>query len=235
MMGAQRLSISRVESKLPTNPKPKSPPSGVNLPQGGWRPLRLPTRRSFAHQRIRTKKGRAKATDHLSSQPTPGNGSSNVRYIIERRTSSITHRSRRRLAPVEVGPDIGAAPAARLAHEPRLEIRQPQVIGPAIGAECNVMAATIVGAIDEDTLHAHLAHLAQCDLYRAAVRKRVALMADGSKHAAIKSVAGTTRQIINPLGFAPRASYCASWLWKRKSHRKRNRQRLAAHARRLRR
>ena len=83
-----------------------------------------------------------------------------------RRTSSVTHRSGGRLVPVEVGPDVCAAPSAGRAGEARLDVRQPYVIWPAIGAKGDGMAATTVDAIDQDAAPAPLAHGAEGDLLR---------------------------------------------------------------------
>ena len=55
---------------------------------------------------------------------------------------------------MEVGPHIGAAPAAGRADEPGLKIGQPNVFWPGIGAGRDVMRAVIVAAIDQDTANA---------------------------------------------------------------------------------
>jgi hypothetical protein len=44
----------------------------------------------------------------------------------------IAHGADRRFVAVEVRPHVGAALAARGAGEPRLEIGQPDVIGPSV-------------------------------------------------------------------------------------------------------
>jgi hypothetical protein len=44
--------------------------------------------------------------------------------------------------PVEVRPHVCAPFAARLAHKLRLDVRQPQIIGPVIGHQRDRVAAT---------------------------------------------------------------------------------------------
>jgi hypothetical protein len=76
-----------------------------------------------------------------------------------------TPSQERRLAPVEVRPDLCPALAAGGADKARLDIGKPDLIGPAVCAEGDGMAATILGAIDKDAVHAHIAtHLAEGDL-----------------------------------------------------------------------
>jgi hypothetical protein len=62
--------------------------------------------------------------------------------------------------------DCGAAPPAFLADKPRLDVGQPQIVGPAVGAEGYGMAAMVVGAVDQDAANDHIAHLAEGDLLR---------------------------------------------------------------------
>lgn len=50
--------------------------------------------------------------------------------------------------PIKVRPDVGAAPAARPANEPRLEVGQPQIVRPAIGVQGHAVAASVVSAVD---------------------------------------------------------------------------------------
>jgi hypothetical protein len=52
-----------------------------------------------------------------------------------RRTSSIAHLANRRPAPVEIRPHVGAALAAGLADEPRLEIGELEIVRPAVRTE----------------------------------------------------------------------------------------------------
>src|SRR5262249_28281468 len=66
--------------------------------------------------------------------------------------------------PIEVRPDIRAALAAGGTDEPRLNIRQSHVVRPVVGIHGDGMAALVVGAIDQDPAHAHLAHFAKGDL-----------------------------------------------------------------------
>jgi hypothetical protein len=63
-----------------------------------------------------------------------------------------------------IGPHVGTAPAARLTGEPRLEIGQPNVIRPSIGVGRCVVAAMVIGAIDQETANASGAHFAEGDL-----------------------------------------------------------------------
>jgi hypothetical protein len=58
--------------------------------------------------------------------------------------------------------------ATGFAHEPRLEIREPNVIRPWICADRDRVAAMKVLAIDQDAAHAGVAHLSEGDLLRAA-------------------------------------------------------------------
>jgi hypothetical protein len=68
---------------------------------------------------------------------------------------------------MKVRPDISASLATSFAYEPRLDVGQPDVVGPRISADRNGMAAAIVGAVHEDPVHATLAHLSEGDLLRA--------------------------------------------------------------------
>jgi hypothetical protein len=67
--------------------------------------------------------------------------------------------------PFKQRPDIGAALAAGGADELRLDVRQPHMIGPAVGADRDVVAALVVPAIiDQHIADAGRAHVAECDL-----------------------------------------------------------------------
>lgn len=81
--------------------------------------------------------------------------------------STISHHRDRRLVPIEVRPDVGAFLPAGLAHEPCLEIRQPDLIGPLVRADRDRVAAVEVLTIDQDAAHARRAHLSEGDLLRA--------------------------------------------------------------------
>jgi hypothetical protein len=48
-----------------------------------------------------------------------------------------------------VRPDVGAAVAARLADEMRLQIGQAHVVGTAVGADGDRMRAFVIGAVDQ--------------------------------------------------------------------------------------
>lgn len=84
---------------------------------------------------------------------------------------------------MEVRPHVSTAPAARRADEARLDVRQPRLIGPAVGAQGREMATVVVGAIDQDAVHAHLAHVLEGDLL--------------GPHAAYPSAALSPLQIVN--------------------------------------
>jgi hypothetical protein len=74
--------------------------------------------------------------------------------------------SRIRFHGSPIGPDIGAAPAARLTGKPLLKIGQADIIGPSITADCCVMAATKIGAVDQETANASGAHFGEGDFLR---------------------------------------------------------------------
>jgi hypothetical protein len=57
----------------------------------------------------------------------------------------------------EQGANIGTATATYRASETRLDIRQPDVVVPAIGAGLDVMTAAVVSAIDQHLGYAGLA------------------------------------------------------------------------------
>jgi hypothetical protein len=65
---------------------------------------------------------------------------------------------------VEIRADVGALLAAGLAGEQRLDIGQPDVIGPSIGVKARPMAAVIVRAIDQDSPNASPSHLGESNL-----------------------------------------------------------------------
>ena len=50
---------------------------------------------------------------------------------------------------LEQRPDIGATFAADGADEIRLDVRQPHMVGPGVGADLDAMAAPMVAAIDQ--------------------------------------------------------------------------------------
>jgi hypothetical protein len=62
----------------------------------------------------------------------------------------VAHPASRRLVPIEVGLTSAPRLPAGGADEARLNVGQPHLIRPAIGAERRGMAATVVGAIDQD-------------------------------------------------------------------------------------
>ena len=78
--------------------------------------------------------------------------------------SSIPHRRDRLLIPIEIRPDIGAALAAGRADKARLDVGEPDIIGPAVTAHGDKVAAFEVGAIDQQPAQAHVPHLGEGDL-----------------------------------------------------------------------
>ena len=57
--------------------------------------------------------------------------------------------------------------AADSTGEALLDIGQSGIIGPSIAADGDGVAAAVVGAIDHQAAHAHVAHLGEGDLLRA--------------------------------------------------------------------
>ncbi|MGY4503132.1 hypothetical protein ACVWYH_007089 [Bradyrhizobium sp. GM24.11] len=98
----------------------------------------------------------------------------------------IPHRCNLRLTPIEVGPDLGATTPALATDKERLDIRQSNIVGPAISVQRNVMAAP-VRAIDQDAAQPHLAHFAEGDLDRPTVGVRRRVASDLTRHAAIET------------------------------------------------
>ena len=66
--------------------------------------------------------------------------------------------------------DLAASIATGVADQARLDIGQPQLVGPAIGVHHAVMVAMVVAAIDEDAAHAGSAHFAEGDFLRIHLR-----------------------------------------------------------------
>jgi len=66
--------------------------------------------------------------------------------------------------PMEVRADIRAPLAAGLAGEAKLDIGQPNIIGPSVAADRRPMAALIIRAIDQETANASGAHFSEGDL-----------------------------------------------------------------------
>lgn len=95
----------------------------------------------------------------------------------------------------EIRPDFSPAIAASSANEPRLDIRQANIVRPAIGVEGNMMAAM---AVDQDPAHAHLAHLTEHDLHRPTVGVRRRVAACRAKHTAIKAASYVPRKLSIP-------------------------------------
>jgi hypothetical protein len=79
---------------------------------------------------------------------------------------SITPGERARLVPVKISADIRATPPTDFADKSRPEIREPKIIRPLINygrRQRDVMAAPVIGAIDQDAANAGFAHLAEGD------------------------------------------------------------------------
>ena len=68
---------------------------------------------------------------------------------------------------MKIPPDICAALAAGFADEPMLDVGQPDMIGPTVGAYRNRVAAFVVSAIDQQSVDAGCAQFAEGDLLRA--------------------------------------------------------------------
>jgi hypothetical protein len=68
--------------------------------------------------------------------------------------------------PIKQRPDIGPSLAAGCADEPSLQIGEPDVIRPWVGADREGLAALVIRAIDQDAAHASIAHLSEGDLDR---------------------------------------------------------------------
>jgi hypothetical protein len=51
---------------------------------------------------------------------------------------------------MKVRPNVGSPLAARRANEPRLKIRQPNIIPPSVATDRDVVAAPIIRAIDQE-------------------------------------------------------------------------------------
>jgi hypothetical protein len=74
--------------------------------------------------------------------------------------------NRHKSARSKFRPDVGATLAAGGADEIQFDVRRPDVIGPAVGGDLDVVAATMIAAIDQHVTHAGFAHLAEGDFLR---------------------------------------------------------------------
>ncbi|MGY4378296.1 hypothetical protein ACVWZR_006578 [Bradyrhizobium sp. i1.3.1] len=63
-------------------------------------------------------------------------------------------------------PHLRAALAAAAANKSRLDVGKPRIIRPAVSVGLDVMAATVIAAMDQHIAHAGFAHLAEGDLLR---------------------------------------------------------------------
>jgi hypothetical protein len=86
-----------------------------------------------------------------------------MRTVRSASTTASGTRPAAQLVPIEIGPHVRAALAAALANELRLEIGQPDLAGPRIGAEFLPVRAMMVGAIDDQAANAGSAHGAEGD------------------------------------------------------------------------
>jgi hypothetical protein len=66
----------------------------------------------------------------------------------------------------KVRPHFCAAFAASGADEIRFDVRQPDMIGPLVGADLDVMTASMIAAIDQDGSNAAFAQFSERDLLR---------------------------------------------------------------------
>ena len=98
--------------------------TGLSICVGGWLVLNAVI---FAALMLRRR--RSVLTDRLFRWAVDGR-----RGRIANPTDSPPHRGSRLPVPVEVPPDVGAALAAGLANELRLDVGQPDIIGPAVAA-----------------------------------------------------------------------------------------------------
>src|SRR5947208_3232097 len=76
--------------------------------------------------------------------------------------TSLRRPKLRGLAAAKIRPDLSRPVAAAGAYQTRLDIRQANIVRPAIGTECNVVPAT---AVDQHAAQAHLAHLTKGSLH----------------------------------------------------------------------
>ena len=63
--------------------------------------------------------------------------------------------------PRKLRPGIGTASATDLTDKPVLDVRQADVIGPAVGVAPDVVRAAMIPAIDQDVTDAGGAHFAE--------------------------------------------------------------------------
>jgi hypothetical protein len=62
---------------------------------------------------------------------------------------------------LEERPDIGAAVAADLTGEPRLQVRQSSVVTPTASVDHDRMRALVIAAVDDESARAGLAHFTE--------------------------------------------------------------------------
>jgi hypothetical protein len=78
-----------------------------------------------------------------------------------------------------IRPDLGAFPAACLADEPSPKIRQPDIVGPAVGADRDRATALVIRATDQDAAHASGPNLAEGDFLWAGEAGNLVAMSSG--------------------------------------------------------
>jgi hypothetical protein len=86
--------------------------------------------------------------------------------LAQRRASAIHLRTRPHVHLPELRPHIRAALAASRASEVGLDVGQPNIIASAASVGLDVVAASVIAAIDQHIANAGLAHLAEGDFFR---------------------------------------------------------------------
>ena len=114
----------------------------------------------------------------------------------------LAHLPNRHPVPVEIRSNVSTALAASAADELRLNIRQPDIVGPGIAAQRYRVTAAVVRAVDQDAANAAVAHLAEADLGRAVGRH--AVVEKGPKSAILP---------LSTVTFGPSAQPCSCDDW----------------------
>ena len=70
------------------------------------------------------------------------------------------------MRPAKVRPDVRAISSAAGADEIWLDIGEPDIVEPEVGVDLDVMAASMIAAIDQHIADAGCAHFAEGDLLR---------------------------------------------------------------------
>src|SRR4051794_25841173 len=82
-------------------------------------------------------------------QPVPRNKSELRRTFLRKLLRSLCWSFARLSFPMEIRTEVSTLSAASLAHQQRLKVGQPDIIGPSIRTHPRPMAAMVVGAIDQ--------------------------------------------------------------------------------------